>query len=158
METISQLCSSSSLKTEYQFTLVWKCETCKCCFSFTKHLFFVFPINDVVVCAARKNSLSYDMVTKYTFLSHISASSSFSRPPELGSNLIKSVERIWFRRRTYDALNIFNYVRHMISCMSELCLSLIRSSSLTQSELCQTLICVFIIRIQTRIRPKSWRL
>ena len=61
--------------------------------SFAKRMFFVFPINDVVVRAVRKNSLSYDMVIKYTFLSHISACSSSSRPPELGSSLIKIVER-----------------------------------------------------------------
>ena len=104
------------------------------------------PINDVVVCAARKNCLSYDMVTKYTFLSHVSAYSSSSRPPELGSTgrLIKNVELNWFRRRTYQALNILKYVRHMISSMSELGLRLIRFSSLAQSELCRTLIWVFI--------------
>ena len=103
-----------------------------------------FSINDVVVCAARKNSLSYDMATKYTFLSHIFARSSSSRSPELGSSLDKSVERNWFRRRTYHALNILNYVGHMISSTFELGLSLIGSSSLKQSELYQTLICVFI--------------
>ena len=36
-------------------------------FSFAKHLFFVFPINDVVVCPALKKSLSYDMLLNKRF-------------------------------------------------------------------------------------------
>ena len=103
------------------------------------------------------------MVTTYTFLSHISACSSSSRSPELGSSVIKSIERNWFRRRAYHALNILNYVRHIISSTTELGLSLIRSSSLTKSELCQTLICDFInadtdadtIKIVTTINDSS---